>query len=68
MTKVFNFEDYVAEHTPHCTAELICINCKERWIGVWPEQVPLKDLSCPYCRQRGFIITTGQFLPDDLEE
>ena len=67
MSEVIDFEKYVMENTPHATAELICIHCKKRWIGVWPESVWLKDLTCPHCSVKGGVITTGQFLPEDYE-
>ena len=65
MCKNLNFQEYVEKHTPHDTAELICIKCYERWIGVWPHTTWLKDMSCPYCKQRGTIITTGQILEEE---
>lgn len=66
MNDTKDFREYVENNTPHCTAELICINCKERWIGVWPEELWLKDLTCPNCKQKGYVITTGQDLMEDL--
>lgn len=60
-----DFDDYKTEHTPHRTAELICVRCYTRWIGAWPEDILLKDLSCPHCKQSGAVITTGQILEDD---
>lgn len=65
MCDVKDFDDYKIEHTPHCTAELICVHCYTRWIGVWAKVVLLKDLSCPHCKERGTVITTGQILEDD---
>lgn len=67
MGQIKSFEQYVQEHTPRNTAELICIHCMKRWIGVWPEYVYLKDITCPYCNTRGTVITTGQMLEDDYE-
>lgn len=47
----------------HCVAELICVRCGKRWIGVWPEKTLLKELECENCGP-GFVIKTGQ----DVEE
>lgn len=47
---------------PHLTGELICIRCGYRYIGTWNEKVWLKELYCPNCQERGFIIGTGQIL------
>lgn len=63
--KILDIQDYIVEHTPHCTAELICVRCLHRWIGVWPEECLLKDLSCPHCKNKGAVITTGQILEED---
>ena len=38
-------------------AELICLKCFDRWIGVY--NLPLKELECK-CGARGYIIKTGQ--------
>jgi len=48
------------EHRPHEVAELICIMCRHRWIGVYPADTPLKALHCPSCRAYGAVIKTGQ--------
>lgn len=53
----------INENKPHCVAELICVRCGKRWIGVYPEKTWLKDLECENCGP-GFVIKTGQ----DLEE
>lgn len=41
-------------------AELMCISCKHRWIGVYHSETALKELECPNCRAIGFAIRTGQ--------
>lgn len=51
----------IDEHTPHEVREVICINCKYRWIAVRPVGTLLKDLECPKCRQQGYVIETGEF-------
>lgn len=66
MSEIKSFNDYVEENTPHYTAELICVNCKTRWVGVWPADVLLKDISCPSCREKGYVITTGQMFPEEI--
>lgn len=53
----------IEANLPHTVAELICVKCGKRWIGVWPESTLLKDLECENCGP-GFVIKTGQ----DLEE
>lgn len=55
----------INENKPHCTAELMCVNCLHRWIGVWPADTWLKDLLCPHCNHVGGVITTGQLLEED---
>ena len=53
----------ICENSPHRVAELICVRCGKRWIGVWPEKTLLKELECENCGP-GFVIKTGQ----DMEE
>jgi DNA-directed RNA polymerase subunit RPC12/RpoP len=45
MGEVINIEANI----PHIVAELICVKCGKRWIGVWPETTPLRDLECENC-------------------
>ncbi len=47
---------------PHLTGGLICIKCGYRYIGTWNEKVWLKELYCPNCEEKGYIIGTGQIL------
>ena len=49
----------INENRPHEVAELICIKCFHRYIGVYPQTTLLKDLECQNCG-KGFIIKTGQ--------
>ena len=56
--KVINIE----ENLPHKASEVICINCKYRWIAVRPEETLLKDLECPKCQTKGFVIKTGEVI------
>lgn len=57
----------IEEKLPHVVQEVACLWCKERWIDVRPEDVWLKDLECPNCGNKGYVIGTGQPLPEDDE-
>ena len=48
-------------------AELICLSCMERWIGVYRQDTLLKDLKCK-CGAKGFIIKTGQTIEEADKE
>ena len=52
----------IEENLPHKVSEVICINCKHRWIAVRPEKTLLKDLECPECQTKGFVIETGEII------
>ena len=54
----------IEEKLPHEVAELICLNCRERWIGVYPSEVALKDIECK-CGAIGYVIKTGQTLKEN---
>lgn len=58
---------YIEENMPHKVSEVICINCKCRWIDVRPMATLLKDLECPQCRQQGYVIETGEAI-DNIQE
>ena len=60
MAKITSIE----ENTPHKVSEVICVNCKHRWIAVRPTDTLLKDLECPQCKQQGYVIETGEQLKD----
>lgn len=62
MGKVVDIES----NMKHEVAELICLKCLNRWIGVYPSTVPLKDIECK-CGAIGFVIKTGQTL-EEVEE
>ena len=51
----------IEEYTPHEVAELICLKCNTRWIGVYPQNTLLKDIECK-CGEKGLVIKTGQTL------
>lgn len=55
MSEIINIE----EAKPHEVAELICLKCLHRWIGVYPEDLPLKHIRCT-CGEIGAVIKTGQ--------
>ena len=58
----------IDENIEHEVAELICLKCFNRWIGVYPSEVPLKNLECK-CGEVGYVIQTGQTVPDiDVEK
>lgn len=50
----------IEEGIPHITSEVICVNCKYRWIAVRPVGTPLVKLECPHCEERGYVIETGE--------
>lgn len=54
---------HIEDNIPHNVAELMCLKCLNRWIGVYPEDLALKDIECK-CGERGYVIKTGQDLPD----
>ena len=54
---------FIEENTEHEVAELICLKCLNRWIGVYPLELSLKDIECK-CGEVGYVIKTGQTLPD----
>lgn len=62
MAEIIEFE----KNLPHEVEEVICINCKKRWIAVFPSDTLLKDLQCPGCEECGYVIMTGQSL--DVED
>jgi hypothetical protein len=61
MAQIVNIE----KNMPHRVSEVICINCKYRWIAVRPSSTWLKDLQCPECDQQGYVIETGQIIDEE---
>jgi hypothetical protein len=53
---------YIEENLPHKVSEVICIECKHRWIAVRPRACKLKDLECPQCGKQGYVIETGEII------
>lgn len=60
MGKILDYES----NLEHEVAELICLKCLRRWIGVYPAETDLKNLECT-CGEVGFVIKTGQTLMID---
>lgn len=56
MSDILSYED----NLPHKISEVICIRCKKRWVSVRPEEVLLKELQCPKCKKKGYVIETGE--------
>ncbi len=55
------------ENIPHEVSEVICINCKKRWIAVRPTVTLLKDIDCPGCNNAGYVIETGQKINEETK-
>lgn len=55
----------IEENMPHKVSEVICINCKHRWIAVRPTNTLLKSLECPKCGKQGFVIETGEVINEN---
>ena len=58
----------IEDNLEHEVAELICLKCFYRWIGVYPEACALKQIECRECGEIGYVIKTGQTLPEGLGE
>lgn len=61
MSKIVDINELI----PHKVSEVICINCKYRWIAVRPCKSKLKDLECAGCHKQGYVIETGETFDDD---
>lgn len=53
---------YIEENLPHKISEVICLGCLKRWIAVRPMATLLKDLECPQCHKKGYVIETGEII------
>lgn len=53
----------IEENIPHEVSEVICLKCLFRWMAVYPAETQLKKLECR-CGEVGYVIKTGQTLPD----
>lgn len=65
---VTDMQAYRDNKKPHEVAEMICLSCLKRFVSVFPVSVLLKDLECPKCSKKGFIIKTGQNIIEGSEE
>ena len=45
-------------------SEVICVNCKTRWLSIRHTDTYLKEIPCPNCGP-GFVIETGEMLEED---
>lgn len=50
----------INDNQPHKVSEVICINCKHRWLAIRPTITLLKNLECPQCHTQGYVIETGE--------
>ena len=58
----------INKNEPHEASEVICINCKKRWVALRPQLTLLKDLQCPQCLQQGGVIETGEIIYELADE
>lgn len=54
----------IEANLPHEVAELMCLKCLYRWIGVYPQETLLKDIECK-CGAIGYVIKTGQTIDEE---
>ena len=52
----------INDNQPHKVSEVICINCKYRWLAVRPIVTLLKNIECPQCHIQGYVIETGEIV------
>lgn len=52
-------EQFLHENQDYEVCELICLGCRQRWIGAYPKRNLLKDMECQ-CGAKGLIVKTGQ--------
>ena len=58
----------IEKNIPHTVCEVICVSCKFRYISCAPSKTLLKDYQCGGCKEVGYVITTGQPLPEGQDE
>lgn len=56
MDNVLFFDQY----EPHLVHEAMCVKCLHRWIEVRSVDTALKELECPHCFEKGYVINTGE--------
>ena len=49
----------IEKNLRHEVSELMCLKCLNRWVGVYPDDVLLKNIACK-CGEVGYVIKTGQ--------
>lgn len=54
----------IEKNMEHTISEVVCLKCLHRWICVRPSSVLLKEIECT-CGSTGYVIETGQELPDN---
>ena len=52
----------------HIIRELICINCKHRFLSLQPATDWLLDLTCPKCGEMKCLINTGEIIDNNTYE
>ena len=55
----------INEYKPHRVSEVICINCKYRWIAVRLSTSKLRNLECAGCHKQGYVIETGEIFDEN---
>ena len=55
----------ITELCPHKVSEVICVQCGARWHAIRPVETKLRELECVRCEKQGFVIETGEELPND---
>lgn len=63
-----SFEENIPHKVSEVISEVICIDCKYRWISVRPTCTLLKDLECPRCGLQGYVIETGEIIKKGGDE
>jgi len=58
--KIINLNNY-GDFT---VSEVICVNCKSRWLSARHSEVYLRNIPCPKCGP-GFVIETGEMLEEE---
>lgn len=66
IISIEEFKEKKYENEPHEVAELICLECFYRFIGVFHKNTLLKEMICPKCACKSTIIKTGQTLPEEV--
>jgi nitrite reductase/ring-hydroxylating ferredoxin subunit len=51
----------ITDYLEHKASEVICIQCRCRWIAVRPKETLLKQLECPN-HHIGYAIETGEYI------